>query len=116
MTLDIHRGARPDERFHLEYREPVPHWIGHRRFVRLTWWTGMDGWFVSVVFFNRFQMYLGTGKVDATRTFAYRMGQLGEPSNPDWVVVTTTPSEMWAIRIRSNGVEPVPVWTNMGNS
>lgn len=122
IPTGLTKGARPDEQFHLQSVEPVPHVIGWRWFIRRTSWShvynrdGSPGWFVSWAFFNRIQFYHGTAKADGTRTVMYRTGQLMDDHDTTSVVMTTTPKELLAFRWRSRGVDPTPVWSNMGGA
>jgi hypothetical protein len=122
MPLDLHYLARPDERFHLQTCEPQPRVWGSLRFIRRVSWDrvynpdGSRGWFVSWSLCDRLQWYHGTAKADGTRTYMYRTGQLGEPYDTHSVVMTTTPTELRALRWRSRGMDPVPHWTNMGGA
>ncbi len=122
MTLNLHLGARQDERFHLQPVQPEPHVLGWRWLVRRVSWAnvfnpdGSEGKWISwtVLWFLHF--YHGTSKCDATRTFMYRNGQLGDPHNQTDFVMTTTPKEMLALRLRKGGMDATPVWTNMGGA
>ena len=115
--LQLTKGARPDEIFHIQAEQPVPTQWSSGPFRRTTWshlalpdWS--PGTFVSY-WIGRLQYYHGTAKCDATRTVMLNTGELGEPT-PGYVI-TTTPSEMHAFRWRTKGPEE-PVWTNMGGS
>lgn len=127
MALDLHKGARADERFHLQVGPPVPHvsrvwWL----YKRVTWSNltlpdGTPGRFVSWwLIWNALHWYAGNCKCDGTRTRMYWSKQLedgtGEPYTPDAnkYVMTTTPKEAISVRFF---VDPgMPVWNNMGGS
>jgi hypothetical protein len=116
--IDLHKGARPDEVFHVQAAQPT-----FRQWscgvVRWTVWEniyladGTPGRFVSRWLFNRLQWYQGTVKCDGTRTAMLNRGDLGEPT-PGYVM-TTTPTELAAFRWRSNGPGEAQ-WDNMGGS
>lgn len=128
--LDLHKGARPDERFHLQLGEPVPHvsrpWWG-LGLVRLVTWSNLwlpDGqpgrWESWWVIGNAIHWYRGTCKCDGTRTRMYWLGQCDDGKEPPYTadphsyVMTTTEKEMWSVRFFVDPGEPV--WTNMGGS
>ena len=115
--VDLHKGARPDERFHVQQARPVPCTI-QRGPYRQTSWTniflpdGYTGSFVSTWIW-KLQWYRGTAKCDGTRTYMLNKGELGEPTAG--YVMTTTPKELHAFRWRSKGPGDVR-WDNMGGS
>jgi len=124
---DLMKGARPDERFHLQTGPPVPHvWTLFGVFKRVTWSNlfledGTPGVFTSWwVIGNAIHWYKGNVKCDATRTFMYWKGQLDDgvaiPYAPDpkAYVMTTTSKEKFSVRFFVDPGEPV--WTNMGGS
>jgi len=117
--LQLNKGARHDEYFHLQNGPPVPkvmRILGLRR----TAWThlflpdGSPAMFISWWVW-KLQWYHGTAKCDGTRTRMGWAGQLGDPTDPTQYVITTTPSEMHAVRWRSNGPSE-PTWDGMGGS
>ena len=91
--LDLHKGARQDERFHLQHGEPRCVGDGDDRRYRSVKWYGLyledgsEGWFNSYVLFWRIRWYIGNVKCDPTRTGYYRKGWLddlvGEHYTPD---------------------------------
>ncbi len=124
--LDLHKGARPDERFHLQRGQPVStvwRWFSIKR---VTWShlflpDGTPGSWVSWwVIGNALHWYKGTVKCDGTRTRMYWAGQLddgqGAPYVPDLscFVMTTTEKEMRSVRFFVDPGEPT--WDNMGGS
>lgn len=124
--LNLHKDARPDERFHLQTGAPVPQVTNLWVMKRITWSNifledGTPGTFTSWWFIgNAIHYYKGTVKCDATRTFMYRQGQLDDgvwptyEPQPDQFVMTTTPKEKFSVRFFVDPGEPV--WTNMGGS
>jgi len=115
MSLDISKGARPDERFHLQTGPPVVASHVDWGWLRRTRWSCAPGSFTSWWLFGHLQWYHGTAKCDGTRTRMGWNGELGDPTAPDQYVITTTPSEMHAFRWRSKGPGE-PIWSNMGGS
>lgn len=126
MALDLHKGARPDERFHLQDGAPVPR-VRRFLFNKVVTWSNLwlpDGtpgkWSSWWLIGNALHWYTGTCKCDATRTFMYWNGQLddgqGDPYQPDpnKFVMTTTEKELASLRFFVDPGEPV--WTNMGGS
>jgi len=117
---------RWDERFHVQTAEPVPAiTYGPFKLWRTVTWRaiyvedGRDGVFVSTTWpgtgRRRLQYYRGTCKCDGGRTYMLRHRQLGGTEEDQTkYVMTTTPSEMRALRIHQ--VDDVPVWNNMGGS
>ena len=127
MALDLHKGARVDERFHLQMLPPEPHvsrvwWIYKRvRWSNLTLPDGTPGRFESWwLIGNAIHWYLGNCKCDGSRTQMYWLQQLddGRPPmyTPDLMkyVMTTTEKEQRSVRFFVDPGEPV--WTNMGGS
>ena len=129
-TLNLHQGARHDERFHLQYGTPKPHGVGVDWLLRRVWWTGVylpdvapdgapllahqrSGRFASWVVLWVVRWYWGTVKCDGTRTRAYWGGQLGEPVLAGAFVMTTTPKEMFSFRLRWRRPDRER-WDNMG--
>lgn len=128
--LDLHKGARPDERFHLQFGEPKARvrrpWWGLGLVKRVTWSNislrnGTPGrWESWWLFGNAIHWYAGTCKCDGTRTRMYWLGQLDDgqeqPYTPDFqsFVMTTTEKEMRSVRFFVDPGEPV--WSNMGGS
>ncbi len=119
--LNLHKGARPDERFFLTPVCPVPKTWSFWKLIRRTSWDpivmpdGTPGKWISWWFFNHLQWYHGTAKIDGTRTYMYRYGQLGAPFDPLSVVMTTTPSELLAFRWRTEPPK-APKWDDMGGT
>lgn len=127
--LDLHgRGARPDERFHLQTGQPVPQvwrsWFGLVR--HITWRNlfladGSPGCFESWwVIGNAVHWYQGNVKCDGTRTRWYWAGELDDGVAPPYVpdttqyVMTTTPKEKFSVRFF---VDPAPPqWDLMGGA
>ena len=125
--LQLTKGARPDEHFHLQTGQPVPHvWTLFGVFKRVTWSNlfledGTPGYFTSWwIIGNAIHWYKGTTKVDATRTFMYWNGQLDDgvlpvyTPDPKKYVMTTTEKEKFSVRFF---VDPGnPTWDGMGGS
>lgn len=113
--VDLTIGARPDERFHLDRFEPVMSTFGVDWLCRRVHWVhATGGWtFTSWIVLWVFRWYHGTGKVDGTRTYAYRAGQYGQPVDVYAFVVTTTPKEMWSVRFSTHSPDRERVG-NMG--
>lgn len=124
--LNLHLGARPDEHFHLQTGQPVPHVLDLKIVKRVSWSNltlpdGTPGTFVSWwIFGNAIHWYRGTTKCDASRTYMYWNGQLedglGTPYVPDpsKYVMTTTEKERFSVRFFVDPSEPV--WTVMGGA
>lgn len=115
--LDLSKGARPDERFHRQEAQPIPHqqiWglIRKTTWSQLTNADGSVGTFTSW-WIHKLQYYSGTTKCDGTRTIMMNTGQLGDPT-PGYVM-TTTPTELQAFRWRAKGPGEA-IWSNMGGS
>lgn len=124
--LDLHLGARPDERFHLQTGCPVPHVLDLKIFKRVSWSMvfledGTPGTFVSWwLFGNAIHWYRGNVKCDGSRTRWYWAGGLdngiGAPyvAQPTKYVMTTTPKEKFSVRFF---VDPgTPTWDGMGGA
>lgn len=123
--LDLKKGARPDEIFHLQAGQPTftqtVRW-GYRKTVwgNIFLPDGSPGTFVSI-WIGKLQFYRGTCKCDPTRTQYYWDGTLDDGQAPAYTpdkalyVMTTTPKEMLALRWRKDGPRPAE-WTNMGGS
>lgn len=124
--LDLMKGARPDERFHLQTGQPVPHVTNLWIVKRVTWShifleDGTPGSFVSWwVIGNAVHWYQGTVKCDATRTHMYWNGQLDDGigavyiPDPNKYVMTTTEKEKFSVRFFVDPSEPR--WDSMGGS
>ncbi len=119
--IDLTKGARPNELFHLQSGQPHVGTHFDWGVLRRTKWTNIwletDGparW-TSWWLFNHLQIYYGTAKCDGTRTQMYWSGQLGSKGSLSKYVMTTTPSEMWAFRWRTNSPGE-PVWNDMGGT
>jgi hypothetical protein len=109
--------TRPDEQFHVQQAQPVPKQWVWGPFRRTSWSAisdpdGATGWFVSWWVW-KLQWYHGSVKCDGTRTIMLNNGQLGDPTTG--YVMTTTPTELVAVRWRSQGPGDA-VWFNMGGS
>ena len=127
--LNLHKGARPDEKFHLQIGRPQikNQWVWWKIFRFTTWnnvYTLQDhgtkkGYWWSLWLFNRLQIYWGNTKCDATRTHMYWNHQLDNDAHQvGWYVMTTTPKEMKAVRWRSKGpnknTHPEQAYSDMG--
>jgi len=124
--LQLQKGARPDERFHLQTGPPVPHVTNLWFMKRVTWSNlfladGTPGSFASWwIIGNAIHWYKGTVKCDATRTQMYWHEQLDDgawpPYTPDPAkyVMTTTEKEKFSVRFFVDPGEPT--WSNMGGS
>ena len=127
MSLDLTKGARPDERFHLQFGPPVPQVKNIFGLLKRVTWDnlrlpdGTAGFFTSWwIIGNAIHWYKGTAKVDATRTYMYWNGQLDNgvlpvyTPDPKKYVVCTTEKEKFSVRFF---VDPgTPEWSNMGGS
>ncbi len=124
MSLNLHKGARPDERFHLQIGQPtLKTWKQWGRVFRYLSWEnvylpdGSPGYWKSIWFW-KLQIYWGNTKCDGTRTGMYWNNQLdNDHADRNKYVMTTTPKEMWAFRWRSRGMKPInsqTAWTDMG--
>lgn len=125
--LDLHKGAKEYEHFHLQSGPPVPTVTRCWWIYKLVTWSNLwlpDGtrgtfrswWLIG----NLLHWYAGDCKCDGTRTRAYWDGQLddarGEPyiPNPTMYVMTTTGKEKTSVRFL---VDPGdPTWDGMGGS
>ena len=114
-SLDLTRGARPDERFHMQDGPPDIISGFDWGWLRRTVWQHAPGSFTSWWLCRRLQWYHGTSKCDGTRTRMAWNGELGVRSAPSQYVMTTTPSELLAFRWRANGPGD-RVWDNQGGS
>ncbi|MDO8547849.1 MAG: hypothetical protein Q7R68_10885 [Nitrospirales bacterium] len=127
MELNLYAtSARPEERFHWQAPQP---WVascrGWRGLVRRTTWTDLQlpgPWndparFTSWVIGWFLQIYYGSAKCDGSRTQDLRNGTLGgNDGERRGYVMTTTPSELLAVRWRGKGLERIPRWDNMGGA
>lgn len=117
--LDLMKGARPDERFHLQWMQPMPTITKFLGFRKVEWFglfleDGKQGYFISYSI-GGFQYYKGNVKCDGGRTFMLQNGQLGgNYSEQHAYVMTTTPKEMLAVR--KHRVSDLVSWDNMGGS
>lgn len=124
--LNLHKGAKEYERFHLQYGPPVPKvWkflgMKHVSWSNLCLPDGTAGRFSSWwLIGNVIHWYRGDMKCDGTRTRMYWAGQLddgqGTPYTPDprQYVMCTTEKERFSLR---GFVDPgEPTWDNMGGS
>lgn len=114
------RVFREDERFHLQAGQPYCRTFGldDRLYRRVRWYNlslpdGTGGKFTSYIVLWFFRWYRGTVKCDGTQTFAYWRGQLGEPYDTEHYVMTTTPKEMFSVRLRWRKPDR-EVWSNQG--
>lgn len=124
--LDLMKGAKEYERFHLQDGPPVPHVTNLWFMKRVTWSNlfledGSPGEFISWwIIGNAVHWYKGTAKIDATRTHMYWDGQLDNAVWPTYVpdknkyVVTTTEKEKFSVRFFVDPSEPT--WESMGSS
>ncbi len=124
--LDLHKDARPDEKFHLQLGMPmsrlVRFGIGYRRVWDNLWLAdGTPGRFMSWwLFGERITWYRGNVKCDGSRTYMYWNGQLDdgvEPHytpDPEMYVMTTTEKEKLAVRF--NQTPGDGAWSDMGGS
>jgi len=124
--LDLHKNARPDERFHLQLGPPTPV-VSNWWLARIVRWQnvkladGTPGSFTNWwLFGNAIKWYTGTAKCDGSRTRMYWAGQLddsrGTPYVPDYSqhVMTTTPKEMFTLRFFTD--PSAPKWDTMGGA
>jgi hypothetical protein len=125
--LQLTKGAKEYERFHLQTGPPVPHVKNIFGIMKRVTWSnlfledGTPGYFTSWwIIGNAIHWYKGTVKCDATRTHMYWNGQLDDGRFPTYLpdlkayVMTTTSKEKFSVRFF---VDPgVPEWTNMGGS
>jgi len=125
--LNLHKDARPDERFHLQTGQPVPEIRRTWFFYKIVEWKnlwlpdGSPGWFCSWwLLGNAIHWYSGNVKCDGTRTLMYWAGQLDDGQDPRYVpdsnkyVMTTTKKEKSSVRFFVDPGEPL--WSNMGGS
>jgi hypothetical protein len=120
--LNLMKGARPDEIFFLDPREPYVVDIKTTPFGRIVTWGPYFfqsielGWFGGNAPTVRvLQRYTGVAKCDATRTDMNQRGDLGgTPEQQKCFVYTKTPKELSALRIHP--VDRVPNWRNMGGA
>jgi hypothetical protein len=117
---NLYLTARPDERFHLQTAQPwcqaFGRWDWLYRGVRwydMTRPNGSRGRFDTYIFLWFFRWYKGTVKCDGTRTRMFRHGQLGSPYDQVHFVMTTTPKEMFSVRLRWRKPDRER-WDNMG--
>lgn len=124
--LDLLKGARVDERFHLQRGRPVAT-VSQSWFHKTITWSniflpdGAPATFVSRWIFGRaLHWYRGTAKCDGTRTRMYWAGQMDDGratryvADSDAYVMTTTHKEMASVRFFVKPGEPT--WDNMGGS
>lgn len=124
--LNLHKDARPDERFHLQTGPPVPKVVNLWFMKRVTWKNlvlpdGSPGYFHSWwLIGNAIHWYQGNVKCDGTRTRMYWWGQLDDGIAPVYIpdstqyVMTTTTKEKVSVRFFVDPGEPV--WDNMGGA
>ena len=127
MSLDLHKGAKDFEKFHLQIGKPL---FAITKFgplfKKVSWYnltlpTGAAGYFESYwLFGNAVHWYKGDCKCDGTRTRMYWAGQLDDGKlphytpNPSFCVMTTTEKEKGSVRFFVDPNEPA--WDNMGGS
>ena len=123
-----HKGHRPDEQFHLQTGQPIPHVINlwavkYVRWSNIFLEDGTPGYFHSWwVIGNAVHWYKGNVKCDGTLTLWYWAGddRLDDGLPPHYVpdpnkyVMTTTPKEKFSVRFFVDPNEPR--WDVMGNS
>lgn len=129
--LQLNKGARPDEKFHLQTGPPVPHVMNLWIMKRVTWSNlfldpkeyppNTPGEFVSWWFLgNAIHYYKGNVKCDATRCHLYWDKKLDDGIGEEYVpdpneyVMTTTEKEKFSVRFFVDPGEPN--WDNMGSS
>ena len=113
--MNLYDNIRPDERFHTQPYKPYciafgfDDWLYRRvAWYELTLPNGSPGGFTSYIVLWFFRWYRGTAKCDGTRTFMWQEdGHTGE------YVITTTPKEMFSVRLRWRKPNR-EVWYNMG--
>lgn len=124
--LNLHKGAKDYERFHLQTGQPVPRVWSFLGMKHITWSNlflpdGAPGRFSSWwLIGNALHWYRGNCKCDATRTYMYWAGQLddgqGEAYTPDpsKYVMTTTEKEKLSVRFFVDPGEAT--WQGMGGA
>jgi hypothetical protein len=131
MELNLYKDAKIGEKFHLQPTQPLYveeyfKWGCGR--VRQVKWFGLktdkneigifNSWTLRLYdiddnHFRAIQYYKGTVKCDGSRSKMLFNGQLGGTAFEQLMyVMTTTPSELMALRIKK--IDKVPVWNNMG--
>jgi len=125
--LNLHKGAKDFERFHLQTGPPVPRVKNIFGIIKRVTWSnlfladGTPGYFTSWwIIGNAIHWYSGNVKCDGTRTRMYWGGQLDDgiapvyQPDPRQYVMTTTQKEKTSVRFF---VDPGdPVWDNMGGA
>ena len=124
--LDLAKGARSDEHFHLQTGPPVLKVMNLFVVKRVTWTNvfledGTPGYFISWwIFGNAIHWYHGNVKCDGTRTRSYWNGELDDEQAPHYTpdptqyVMTTTEKEKVSVRLFVDPGEPA--WDGMGGS
>lgn len=117
--IDLMEDARPDERFHTQHTRPMCKGWGVDWLLRRVRWYGLwlpgytaAGQFSSYIFLWVFRWYCGTVKCDGTRTFVWQ-GSGGADSHPGEYVMTTTPRELFSVRLSLKRPDRER-WNNMG--
>jgi len=125
-VLNLHKGAKDFERFHLQPGPPVPKVLNLWFMRRITWsnlWLpdGTAGYFSSWwIMGNAVHWYRGNVKADGTRTRMYWAGQLDDDQEPRYLpdprkyVMTTTEKEKFSVRFFVDPGEPT--WDGMGSA
>ena len=106
--MNLYDGARLDERFHVESFQPYMTAFGWDWLYRRVHWVMEAGYFNTYILLWFIRWYRGTAKCDGSRTFAWR----ADGHTADYVI-TTTPKEMFSIRLRYSKPDR-EVWYNMG--
>jgi hypothetical protein len=124
--LDLHKGAKEYEHFHLQEGPPVPS-VRRNWLYRITRWNNLQLQDGTVGFFeswwligNAIHWYKGNVKCDGSRTRAYWKGELDDGVPPVYIpdpnkyVMATTEKEKFSVRFFVDPGEPT--WDGMGGS
>ena len=107
--MNLYDNTRPDEEFHIEHSPPyMTAWGWCDCLYRRIHWVMEAGYFNTYILLWFIRWYRGTAKCDGSRTFAWR-----EDRHTADYVITTTPKEMFSIRLRYKKPDR-EVWYNMG--